>query len=136
MTVRDNEFTQWDSQAIDITGVSRWTIERNRIHDSKGADAKAIGIKFGSRDITVASNEIFNTEGISLGGTSSAHSEPFEAYNLVVRNNTFHDIATFAAEFYSCSNCQFLDNRITAAGAGVRLFSAATQGACGCPGGC
>jgi hypothetical protein len=72
VTVRDNEFTQWDSQAIDITGVSRWTIERNRIHDPKGVDAKAIGIKFGSRDITVVNNEIFNTEGLSLGGVSSA----------------------------------------------------------------
>jgi len=136
VTVRDNEFTQWDSQAIDITGVSRWTIERNRIHDPKGVDAKAIGIKFGSRDITVVNNEIFNTEGLSLGGVSSAHSDAFEAYNLSVRDNTFQNVAAFAAEFYSCSNCQFQGNRITAAGAGVRLLSAATHGVSGCPGGC
>jgi hypothetical protein len=136
VTVRDNEFTQWDSQAIDITGVSRWTIERNRIHDPKGVDAKAIGIKFGSRDITVVNNEIFNTEGLSLGGVSSPHSNAFEAYNLSVRDNTFTNVTAFAAEFYSCSNCQFQGNRITAAGAGVRLFSNAVHGASGCPGGC
>src|SRR5688572_15616882 len=126
--VRDNEFTQWDSQAIDITGVMRWTIERNRIHDPKGVDAKAIGIKYGSRDITVTDNEIFDTEGLSLGGVSSPHSNAFEAYNLSVRNNTFRNVPAFAAEFYSCSNCQFQGNKITAAGAGVRLLSAANHG--------
>ena len=136
VSVRDNDFSQWDSQAIDITGVSRWTIERNRIHDSKGVDAKAIGIKFASRDITVVNNEISNTQGMSLGGTSSAHSEPFEAYNLMVRDNTFTNVTAFAAEFYSCSNCQFQNNKITAAGAGMRLLSASTEGTSGCPGGC
>ncbi|HEV8396804.1 MAG TPA: right-handed parallel beta-helix repeat-containing protein [Vicinamibacterales bacterium] len=136
VTVRDNEFTQWDSQAIDLTAVTRWTIERNRMHDSRGVDAKAIGIKLGSRDITVVDNEISNTQGISMGGTGNAHPDSFEAYNLSVRNNTFQNVAAFAAEFYSCSNCQFQGNKITAAGAGMRLLSAATEGVSGCPGGC
>jgi len=136
VTVRDNEFTQWDSQAIDMTAVSRWTIERNRIHDSRGVDAKAIGIKLGSRDVTVVDNEISNTQGISMGGTGNAHPDAYEAFNLSVRNNTFQNVGAFAAEFYSCSNCQFQGNKITAAGAGMRLLSAATEGVSGCPGGC
>jgi len=136
VSVRDNEFTQWDSQAIDLTAVSRWTIERNRIHDSKGVDANSIGMKLGSRDITVVDNEISNTQGISMGGTGNAHPDSFEAYNLSVRNNTFLNITGFAAEFYSCSNCQFQGNKITAAGAGVRTFNTATAGISGCPGGC
>ena len=134
--VRDNEFTQWDSQAIDMTAVLRWTIERNRIHDPKGIEAKAIGIKLGSRDVTVTNNEISNSYGVSLGGTSSPHTNAFEAYNLSVRDNRFDNITAFAAEFYSCSNCQFTGNKITAAGAGMRLLSKATEGASGCPGGC
>ena len=88
VTVRDNEFTQWDSQAIDVAGASRWTIERNRIHDPKGIEAKAIGVKFGSRDVTITNNEFSNTYGLSLGGTSSPHTNNFEAYNLSVRDNT------------------------------------------------
>jgi hypothetical protein len=134
--VRDNEFTQWDSQAIDITGVSRWTIERNRMHDPKGVEAKAIGMKFGTRDVTVVNNEISNSYGVALGGTSSAHTNTYEAYNLTVRDNTFQNVTAFAAEIYSCSNCQFQGNRITATGAGVRLLGANTEGVSGCPGGC
>ena len=134
--VRDNEFTQWDSQAIDITGVLRWTIERNRMHDPKGVEAKAIGMKFGTRDVTVANNEISNSYGVAMGGTSSAHSNTYEAYNLTVRDNTFQNVTAFAAEIYSCSNCVFQNNRITATGAGVRLLGANTEGPSGCPGGC
>jgi hypothetical protein len=136
VVVRDNEFTQWDSQAIDLTGVSRWRIERNRFHDPGGAGANAIGVKFGSRDVTITDNEFTNTQGLSLGGVSSAHGNPFEAVGVVASRNSFRTVAGFVATVYSCSGCRFQDNDVDGAGGGLRLVGAGTNGAGGCAGGC
>jgi len=136
VVVRNNDFSQWDSQAIDLTAVSRWRIERNRFHDPSGAGANAIGVKFGSRDVTIADNEFTNTQGLSLGGVSSAHGNAFEAFNVVAVRNTFRNVPGFAATLYSCSGCRFQDNEVDGAGGGLRLVGAATSGVSGCAGGC
>jgi hypothetical protein len=136
VVVRNNEFSGWDSQAIDLTGVMRWTIENNRFHDSHGVDANAIGMKFGTRDVTVVGNTFTDTQGMSLGGVSSAHAEPFEAYGLVVTRNTFRNIDGAAVRVFSCSGCRFENNVIDGAGGGLRVYGRVSQGASGCAGGC
>ena len=136
VVVRGNEFTQWDSQAIDLTGVSRWRIERNRFYEPRGEGANAIGVKFGSRDVTIADNEFTATQGLSLGGVSSPHGNAFEAFTVTASHNTFRNVTGFAATVYSCSGCRFQDNDVSGAGGGLRLVGAGTNGAGGCAGGC
>jgi hypothetical protein len=136
VVVRNNEFTQWDSQAIDVTGVARWRIERNRFHEPRGAGANAIGVKFGSRDVAIVDNDFADTQGLSLGGVSSPHGSPFEAIGVVASGNRFRGITGFVATVFSCSGCRFQDNEVDGAGGGLRLVGAGTAGASGCPGGC
>jgi hypothetical protein len=136
VVVRGNEFAQWDSQAIDLTGVSRWTIEGNRFGLPGAADANAIGVKFGSREVLIADNQFTRTRGIALGGTSAAHANAYEAFNVTARGNTFEGVPLFAVTLYSCFGCRLQNNSIRGADAGVRLASSASMGQSGCPGGC
>jgi hypothetical protein len=136
-TIRNNDFSQWDSQAIDMANVHDWTIEDNEFHDSKGLNANAIGGKFGTRDILITRNTIRNTRGLTFGGASSPHGNDFEAYNLVAEHNWFDTLPNgILVTFYSCSNCVFRDNDGKTAGAGIVLASEQMQGPSGCAGGC
>jgi hypothetical protein len=134
--VRDNEFSQWDSQAIDLTAVHEWRIENNEFHDPRSASGNAIGAKFGSRDIVITGNHFFNSRGLSFGGTSTPHGDDFEAYNLVAERNRFENVAGPVVKFYSCSNCSFSDNEAKSIGGGIVLSGQQAEGPSGCPGGC
>ena len=134
--IRNNEFTRWDSQAIDMTQSGRWTIADNTFHDPSQPRAKAIGAKFGSRDITISGNTIRAAGGVALGGTSAAHSDNYEALNVVVQGNRFESIGGHVATFYSCVGCRFVDNTIDRAERGVRLGGVGIEGPSGCAGGC
>jgi len=134
--VRGNDFSGWDSQAIDMTNVRDWTIIGNEFHDPKSATGNALGAKFGSRDVLITGNRFRNTRGLSFGGTSSAHSDDFEAYNLVAEHNLFDTVGGAIVRFYSCANCTFQDNDAKAVGGGFVLFGEQTDGPSGCPGGC
>ena len=134
--VRHNEFTAWDSQAIDLTGVHRWVIEDNRFFDPAASDGNAIGVKFGSRNIAITRNHFANTRGLAMGGVSSPHDDEFEAYQVVVEANRFEDVEGEAANLYSCSECVFRRNDVIRAGTGVFLGGRELDGPSGCPGGC
>jgi hypothetical protein len=136
VVVRGNEFAQWDSQAIDLTGVSRWTIEGNRFGSPGAADGNAVGVKFGSREVLIANNQFTHTRGIALGGTSSPHPSSYEAFNVTARGNTFEGVPLFAVTVYSCFGCRMDGNSVRGADAGVRLGSDASMGRSGCSGGC
>jgi hypothetical protein len=134
--VRDNQFTRWDSQAIDMTGCTRWTIAGNQFHDPMQPRAKAVGVKLGSREITISSNTIRAAGGIALGGTSAAHAENYEASAVTVQGNRFESIGGHVATFYSCVGCRFVENTIDHAERGVRLGGLEIEGPSGCSGGC
>ena len=130
-----NDFTQWASQAIDLTNVARWTITGNTFHDSQ-RDTGPLGVKLGSRDVRFRDNRIRDAGGLSLGGTSATHVNSHEAYEIVAERNTFERISGHVVTFYSCRMCRFVDNDITGAQRGVRLGGELFQGPSGCAGGC
>lgn len=134
--VRYNEFTQWDSQAIDITDVHQWTIEGNDFHHPLASDGVALVAKFGTRDVLITRNRFHDTRGITLGGVSGAHANLYEAYNLVAEHNTFDNVTGAVVEFYSCSNCAFSDNVVNNADAGIILGGEQYDGPSGCADGC
>jgi hypothetical protein len=134
--VRGNDFSQWDSQAIDLTNVSSWTIVGNDIHDPRDSTGNAIGAKFGARGVLITGNRFRNSRGLSFGGTSTAHADDFEAYDLIAERNTFENITGQIVKFYSCSNCIFRDNDAKAIGGGFVLGGDQMDGPSGCPGGC
>lgn len=126
VTVRDNQFTQWDSQAIDMTAVARWRIEGNEFFDPRAADANAIGAKHGSRDVVIANNRFRNTRGLSLGGTGNGQSPEQAATAIVAERNVFQNVPGFVATFYSCASCQFRNNDVEGAAGGLSLSAAAS----------
>lgn len=134
--VRHNDFSEWDSQAIDMTNIRDWRIEDNDFHDPKSATANSIGAKFGSRDVLITGNRFRATRGLAFGGTSTPHSDDFEAYNLRAENNIFENVTGAIVRFYSCSNCTFNDNVAKTVGGGFVLLGEQTDGPSGCPGGC
>jgi Right handed beta helix region len=134
--VRDNEFSRWDSQAIDLTDVSDWTIVDNVFRDPMGVKANAIGAKFGARDVLIARNRFENTGGLSFGGVGSAHSDSFEAFRLVAEHNRLVNLDGQAVKFYSCSGCIFRDNDVDGAAGGIVLGGEQLEGPSGCVGGC
>jgi hypothetical protein len=134
--VRGNDFSGWDSQAIDMTAIRDWTIIGNDFHDPKDSTGNAIGAKFGSRGAVITGNHFRNTRGLSFGGTGTAHADDFEAYDLVAERNTFENITGQLVKFYSCSNCIFRDNDAKAIGGGFVLGGEQLDGPSGCAGGC
>ena len=135
-TVRDNEFSRWDSQAIDLTNISRWTIVDNVFRDSLGVNANAIGAKLGARDVLVARNQFENTGGLAFGGVGGAHDDSFEAFRVTAEHNTFDELSGAAVKFYSCSQCSFRNNDINGALGGIVLGGVRLEGPSGCTGGC
>ena len=133
--VLNNDFTQWASQAIDLTGAARWTISGNTFHDSQRGTGP-LGAKLGTREVRFAENRIRDAGGIALGGTSAPHPNAYEAYDLVAEHNVFERVAGHAVTFYSCRGCRFSNNDVTGAQRGVRLGGALFQGGSGCEGGC
>jgi hypothetical protein len=133
--VRYNDFTQWDSQAIDLTDVSDWRIEENDFHDPKSTRGNAIGAKFGARGVLITRNRFYNTRGLSFGGASSPHQNEYEAYNLVAERNTLYNVTGWLVRFYSCLNCAFRDNDARGADGGV-VLGGEQDGPSGCAGGC
>ena len=99
-------FHGWGSQAIDITGVADWLIEDNRFHDPRLPQGKAVGAKLGSRDIVIRNNRMVRSGGLSLGGTSAAHSSPAEAIRVLVEGNELSQITGHAFKLYSCQDCE------------------------------
>ncbi len=134
--VRFNDFSQWDSQAIDMAYAHDWTIADNDFHDPESASGNAIGGKFGTRDVLITRNHFRNTRGLSFGGGSSPHPQDFEAYNLVAEHNTFENVAGPIVKFYSCSSCAFRDNDASNVGGGIVLGGDRLEGPSGCAGGC
>jgi hypothetical protein len=134
--IRHNDFSEWDSQAIDMTNIRDWRIEDNDFHDPKSATANSLGAKFGSRDVVITNNRFRNTRGLSFGGTSSPHADDFEAANMRAENNLFENITGAIVRFYSCINCTFSNNVAKTVGGGFVLFGDQTDGVSGCPGGC
>jgi Right handed beta helix region len=134
--VRNNDFSQWDSQAIDLTNVRDWTIQNNDFHDSLGQNANALGAKFGTRNVLIMDNRFRNTRGLSFGGVSSPHGDDFEAYNIVADHNSFDAMTGSFVTFYSCANCVFRNNDAKSAGAAIVLANQQLQGPSGCAGGC
>jgi hypothetical protein len=134
--IRDNEFTQWDSQAIDVTSGARWEISGNTFHDPLKLRSKAIGAKLGSRDIHITQNQFRSSGGVALGGTSALHPDTHEAFGVVVERNTFERIGGHVAALYSCLGCRFSDNSVSGAEFGLRLGGRDLDGSSGCAGGC
>jgi hypothetical protein len=134
--IRHNDFSQWDSNAIDMTAIRNWRIEDNDFHDPKDSTGISVGAKFGSRDVFVTGNRIRNTRGFALGGVSSPHADDYETYNMRAENNTFENVTGAIVRFYSCLNCAFNDNSAKAVGGGFVLFGEQTDGPSGCAGGC
>ena len=145
VVIRRNEFFGWGSQAIDMTGVSDWTIEGNTFHDAQTPGRQAIGVKFGSRDVTIRDNRLSNTGGFSLGGTSTSHPDDAEAYRIVAEGNTLENITGNAFKLYSCVDCQIRNNRVASVqddpmsgntNGGLVLGGEDFEGPSGCSGGC
>jgi hypothetical protein len=134
--IRNNEFSQWDSQAIDVTSGARWEIFNNTFHDPLKPRSKAIGAKLGSRDIHVIQNQFRSSGGVALGGTSAVHPDTHEAFGVVVERNTFERIGGYVAALYSCLGCRFSDNVVDRAEFGLRLGGSNLDGSSGCAGGC
>jgi hypothetical protein len=134
--VRGNDFSEWDSQAIDLAPVRDWTIIGNEFHDPKSASANAVGAKFGTRGVLITGNRFRNTRGLTFGGTSTSHGDDFEAYDLVAEHNIFENITGQVVKFYSCSNCIFRDNDAKTVGGGFVLGGDQMEGPSGCAGGC
>jgi hypothetical protein len=130
--VQGNLFAGWDSQAIDLAGVSRWTITGNAFTGGRGVAAKCLGMKFYAVDVTVSHNTFTNCYGIAMGGTSSPHAEPVEALRLVVEANSFSNMHFMAVDVYACQGCSFRGNVIAGSDYGLRLAGVASQGASGC----
>lgn len=134
--VRDNDFTGWDSQAIDMTAVRDWRIEQNDFHDPGNSSGNAIGAKLGTRDVVITGNRFRNTRGLSFGGTGNPHTDDYEAYNLSADHNRFENVAGAVVKFYSCADCTFRENDAKNVDGGIQLSSAQAEGPSGCPGGC
>ena len=130
--VLHNEFTNWHSQAIDMTEVQDVLIEGNDFHHPFDADGGASGSKFGARNVIIRGNTVHDlgndpmTHAFSLGGTGSPHPDDHEAYGIEVVQNRIWNVEGIAAQFVSCLDCAFEDNDVWDVGAGVLLSAAAT----------
>lgn len=127
--VRDNEFSDWNSGAIDITGVGPWLIEHNEFHDPRDPNANVTGGKYGTHDIIVRDNTIHDMAGtgevFSLGGTGSPHPDEYEAYRIQIVRNHIARAEVKVVQFVSCQDCSFENNDLSNVGGGVLLSSAA-----------
>lgn len=127
-----NEFSQWRSQAIDMTGVSDVLVEGNEFHDPHDADGGATGSKLGASDVVIRDNTIHDlgsspqTSVFSLGGTGTPHAGDFEAYRIQVVSNNISNVQGKLAQFVSCKDCSFEGNDASNVGGGVLLSAAAT----------
>ena len=101
--VRHNDFTQWDSQAIDLTNVHDWTIEDNDFHEPKSSSGNAIGAKFGTRAVRIVGNRFPNTRGLSFGGTGTPHPDDYERDQFVAESNTFNNVGGAVIKFFPAS---------------------------------
>jgi hypothetical protein len=132
VTVRDNVFTRWRSQAIDMTGVERVLIEHNEFFDPVDTDGGATGSKFGARDVTIRDNDIHDlgpdpkAHVFSLGGTGSGYPGEFVAFGIKAVGNRVTNVRGILAQLVSCQGCEVVDNVVSDVGAGVVLSSAGT----------
>lgn len=130
--VRNNEFTDWDSQALDLTESHHWTVENNFFHDSRAPQGQVVGTKKGAHDILVRNNQIKNTAGVNCGGTGSAHPEDFEATNITFEANLFDSIRGPVVKYYSCLNGVFRNNDVRGTEKGILLGGEAYEGPSQC----
>lgn len=132
VTIQNNEFLRWRSQAIDLTGVHDVLIEANDFHDPLDADGGAVGMKFGTADVTIRDNTIHDLGSstaahvFSLGGTGSPHPDDAQAYRLTVTGNRISNVKGILGQFVSCQNCAFEGNDASDVGAGLLLSAAST----------
>ena len=134
-----NEFTHWESQAVDTAG-SRGgglVIEENDFHDPHDRGCGAVGIKFGGRDITVRKNRIHDIAGaecqmravLGAGGTGTTHPDDFSAYRAVITENRVWNVNERLATFASCQDCIFERNDASDVIAGVFVTTGMTGAA-------
>jgi hypothetical protein len=140
--VRNNEFTKWRSQAIDMTGASNLTIEDNDFHDPTDKGCGANGIKFGTHDVVVRRNRVHDIQSahcsasalrgiLGGGGTGSPHQDEFTARRIRVVENRIFNVNAPAGVYSSCEDCTFEKNDVVDAKAGVWIQNGAT-GHAGC----
>lgn len=130
--IRNNVFTQWHSQAIDITQASSVLVESNEFYEPHDADGGATGTKFGARDVTIRNNDVhdFGTDPrahvFALGGTGTPHPDDFEAFGVHVIGNRVRNVPGILAQVVSCQACSIEDNRVSDAAAGILLSASGT----------
>jgi len=133
VTVRDNVFTRFRSQAIDMTGVERVLIEHNEFFDPAGADGGATGSKLGTRDVTIRDNDIHDIgpdphgHVFSLGGTGSGYPGEYLAFGIKVTGNRVRNVSGILAQLVSCQGCEVTGNLVSDLGAGILLSAAGTR---------
>ena len=127
--VQYNEFTDWHSQAIDMTDVSDVIVEWNDFHDPAEADGGATGTKFGSRSILIRNNTVHDladdpmAHAFALGGTGAPHDDEASAWDVQVVGNRVWNVAGRLAQLTTCQQCAVEDNIATNVGVGVELVS-------------
>lgn len=129
--IRNNVFTGWHSQAVDITQASAVLVEGNEFFAPHDPDGGATGTKFGARDVTIRGNDIHDlgtdprAHVFSLGGTGAPHPDDFEAFGVHVIGNRVRDVPGILAQVVSCDGCSVEDNRVSGAAAGILISAAA-----------
>jgi hypothetical protein len=128
-----NELFSMASQAVDATGVHRWLVEDNYVHDAKvgsnpfvSFDGGGIGFKNDSTDNTVRNNWSVDGGGFGMGGGSgSCIDDEYGCYQMheatagLIENNVAIRPAAAAPEgqargflAYQCLDCSYLGNVI------------------------
>jgi hypothetical protein len=126
-----NSFSRWRSQAIDMTGVEGVLVIGNEFTDPEDADGGAVGMKLGTRSVTIQGNWIHDLgdaiEGhvFSMGGTGAPYEGDHLAYDLHVVGNRVERLAGIFAQLVSCQGCSIEGNLVGGLGAGFLLSAAA-----------
>jgi hypothetical protein len=132
LRVLHNDFSRFRSQAIDMTNVRDVLVEDNDFYDPVDADAGAVGVKFGARNVTIRGNRVHDLgasprlHAFSLGGTGSAHPDDHAAYAVSLESNRVWNIAGLMAQLVSCDGCTVRDNDLSFAGGGILVSASAT----------
>jgi hypothetical protein len=127
-----NEFSQWRSQAIDMTEVSDVLVEGNDFHDPHDEDGGATGCKLGTKDVMIRGNTVHDlgsstqTSAFGLGGTGTPHADEFEAYRIQVVGNPVWNVPGKLAQVVSCQGCSVEKNDVFNIGGGVLVAAQAT----------
>ncbi len=119
LTIRSCRITGWGGQGIDFVGCQKSLITGCTFTGKEGFTASAaIQMKGGTHDITVEKNHFKNAgeRPLNIGGSTGlpyfrAPDAPFEARNIIVRENTIEG-SSCAAAFVGVDGAEFTDNQI------------------------